>query len=145
MVTDPSKNPDIKAICFLKKDGDMRNCVYFSLDELTITIKGRSHKTPLSQVKSITLGTRKLLGPIVAGGIIFPLSSLAMIGNFGNTFFYMMILSILGIFLLIFGFNGSPAISVITSGGTHHYFIPRMGINIENFISYFNSGRYLDD
>ena len=128
----------VKAICFLRKDGDQDNCVYFTEGALIIILKGRKHLTPVNLVRSISIGNKKLLGPIVAGGIIFPLSSLALLGNISN-FFFMMILMIAGLFLLLYGFGGSAAISIETASGTYHYFIPRTGKNLEDFIKYFNS------
>jgi hypothetical protein len=134
----PLYDPSVKAICFLKKNGDQSNCLYFTEDMLIIILKGRKHPTPVNQIRRISLGNKKLLGPIVTGGIIFPLSSLAFLGNISNPFL-MMTLMIAGLFLLLYGFGGSAAISIETTGGTHHYFIRKTGKNLEDFIKYYNS------
>ena len=144
LIKNPLTNPAVKAICFLKEDGDLRNCAYFTEELLTIIIKGRSHQTAMDQVKRLSLGTRKMLGPIVSGGIVFPLSMVAIFGDFGNSFFMMMI-AIASLLLFMYGFGGSPAITINTPAGTHHYFIPRSGHNIEKFIKYFNSKEYLEE
>lgn len=107
-------------------------------ESLVINIRGRKHVTPNDQIKKLSLTRKKLLGPIVAGGIIFSLSGLAMLDNLYDPF-YLMILLISGIFLLLYGYGGSMAISIETAGGFHYYFIKRTGKNIEEFMKYFNT------
>lgn len=132
--------PLIKAICFLKKNGDQRNCIYTTSENLVVIIRGRKHSTPLGLIKRISLTKKKLLGPIVIGGIIFSLSGLGILSNFSYPFELMLSL-IGGALLFLFGYGGSLAISIETTGGFHYYFIRYTGKNLENFIKYFNENR----
>jgi len=136
-------DPSIKAICFLKKNGDEKNCIYLVGEELVIIIRGSKHTSHLADVQRILLERKKLLGPIVAGGIIFPLAGLAFLGNISNSFL-MMLIMIAGLFLFIYGVGGSLSLTIQTTVGPHHYFLRRGGKNIDDFINYINKKEYLN-
>jgi len=133
-----NKENDVWAVCQLTNKKDARNQCVLTRDKLLIRRKGRDHNFPVEKVDSVSTGRRKLLLPIITGGILTPLALLAIFNNYLSTnltlptFFA-------GLFLLYYGFSGAASIIITTNGNEKYVFLHAISENLQKFITFSNA------
>lgn len=131
------QDEEIYAFCYIGKQGDEKNKCLLSNKHLIIIRKGRPHYFPAENILDISFKQRRLLLPLVAGGIIVPFSLLLI---FRNAFHTWPVLFLLfgGIFLLYFGYIGRLAITIQTIIKEYDVFVQEATPNLEAFINFAN-------
>ncbi len=132
------KENDVWAVCHLTNKKDARNQCILTRNKLLITRRGRDHNFLVETVDTVSTGRRKLLLPIITGGILTPLALLAIFNNYLSTnltlptFFA-------GLFLLYYGFSGAATIIITTNGNEKYVFINAISENLLKFITFSNA------
>lgn len=72
------------AICYLNQADDDRNCCWLTSHHLYVRLKGKARRFDLDRVTQLTIESRRWWFPVVAGGILAPLSLLAILLNLYN-------------------------------------------------------------
>jgi hypothetical protein len=127
--------PSPLARCFLLQHGDTTHQAILTTQSLEITQKRRREYFDLSSVKSIELVYRKILFPLVIGGIITPLAGLALFTSYGPIHF-IFALFFLGLFLFYYGITGTQSIVVTTSWKVFDFFVRDTSPQLEAFVRY---------
>lgn len=125
----------IIAMSYIARDGDEKNKCFLSKNNLFIRHRGRLEKYDLPSIKDIQFKHKMLLFPMIAGGVIAPLSALALLNDYGNPWALLTML-ILGLLTLYYGYEGSPALSITTNVKEYDYFISRPTPNLFAFAKY---------
>ena len=69
------------AVCYLRQEGDERNVLKLDNVNLSIRKRGRLKTFFISEIDNIILGHKRLLLPLIIGGIISPLALIAIYEN----------------------------------------------------------------
>jgi len=127
-----------KAVVYLLSDGDNKNKILISDEELLVIHKNQKHLFPLNNVKKLETQNKKLLFPLIAGGIITPF---AFLSYFVNLFLpWIHLISImLGSLLFYIGWNGTSTLTIISKNGEElNFYLPSISRNLLAFIDYAN-------
>lgn len=125
------------AKCPLKKPSDERNYLYLTDQYFIVKINGRLFSYDIDSILSLNFGKKNLLFPIVAGGLISSLSILAYISDFIHPW-ALLLLFISGIFLLFYGFVGTPALILNQKNNQDHYLLKDTTVHLNHFINFVN-------
>lgn len=135
----------------IKENDDLR----YNLDDnfflklstlfLEICLPNTHRKFERKMIHSITLKKKKLILPILVGGIVGPLSLVA--ANIGNVSMFTGISLFLGSSLLFyFGFVGNFQLQVKLKNGTENqFFIDTEGTDIQYFINKMNASVIMEN
>lgn len=129
--------PKFKAFCYLYKQGDERNKCALTVTNLIITHKGTETNYPLKDLYQVKFHEKKLLLPVIAGGIVASLGLAANLSGYYNPWLTMSV-SIAGIYLFYFGWSGTWTLSLDTSLGNKDYYLKGVSLNLKAFVSYLN-------
>ena len=127
------------AFVYLLSNGDEKNKILVS-NELMLIIRGGNRKTfQLKEISSLRTENKKLLFPLILGGIITPFAFLSYFVNIFMPWFHL--ISILaGILLFYIGWAGRLALTIVYKNGDElHYYLPSISKNLFAFIEYVNS------
>ena len=126
-----------KAVVFLHKLNDNKNRILLTSDDLIIIRKSKAHFYKLGDIKSLAFHERRLLLPLVAGGILTPLGIVAMFGNYFNP--YLVVLLILtGIYLLYEGLNDRWSLTVHGFSNEENFPLFFVSDNLRAFVDFVN-------
>jgi hypothetical protein len=138
MTPDIEEKPIAKS--FIYKANDERNSCFLTDKRLVIVKRGKSYEFLLNEVLAVSLRDRKILFPIIIGGIVFSLSVVAIYTNDYNP--YILLTSLLaGLAMLYFGFTGMKAISVIEPKAETNFFLLNYDPSLDHFLEFVN--RYI--
>ncbi len=126
------------ATVYLRRSGDEKNKMMLLENALVVRYKGREYIFERPRFQGLEVGYRKYLLPLIAGGIILPLSFLAMATNDFNPFFLILFL-LAGFYLLYAGWSGSPVLSVLYDPKPFDFTIFHISDNLKAFISFTNA------
>jgi hypothetical protein len=87
------------------------------------------------QVKDIAIVHKKLLFPLIAGGILFPLSFLALFHDLFNPY-WMLLVIMTGLFLLYYGLAGRRLLTIYTHIHEHDIAINTADPHLAAFIEF---------
>lgn len=132
-----NQSPHILAICSIDKVDDDQNKCALTRDHLYITRKGKQHVFELDQVTQIVFKQKKLLLPIVFGGIVGSLFLIAGF-NFLINIWLALIIGLAGILLFYYGWVGRQALVLYTKVKEYDIFIDQVTSPLEAFISMIN-------
>ena len=119
-------------------EGDRDNMVYVSHQHILVIRKGKRHTFRLDHLRSISTSTKKLLLPVLLGGIITPF---AFVSFFVNLFLpWVHLVMILGGMALFYvGMMGMQELSIVSRGGEEHNFgLNRISKNLIAFNEFIN-------
>ena len=125
----------ILAKCFLSQSGDRQNMLILYCDKLIIIFKGKSMEFPLSTIKSLTIGRKKLIIPLVAGGIGTCLSWLALSLGW---YHYQTNLFIVMLFFgwMYYGFLGKDGLELMEGKERHVFLIKANHFVLNSFLKF---------
>ncbi len=108
--------------CFLAKNGDTKNQIVIRSSSITVYYKGNREDFGYGELKGIRVGRKKLIIPLVLGGIGTSFSMLALMLGW-----YHYELNLLAVFLffmwMYYGFSGSDALAVDVKNHQHLYLL----------------------
>ncbi|MEP2770859.1 MAG: hypothetical protein ABJH05_01835 [Fulvivirga sp.] len=134
----------IIATSYIARLGDEKNKCFLSKSTLFIRYRGRLERYELSAIKDIQFKHKLLLFPMIAGGVVAPLSALALLNDYGNPWALLTML-VIGLLTLYYGYEGSPTITITTAVKDYDYFISRPTPNLFAFAKYARQLYKFDD
>ncbi len=126
-----------RAFCYLYEQGDDRNKCALTVTNLIITYKGTETNYLLKDINHVKFHEKKLLLPLIVGGIIASLGLTANLSGYYNPWLTMS-LSIAGIYLFYYGWSGTWTLSLDTSLGNKDYYLRGVSLNLKAFVRYLN-------
>lgn len=121
----------IIAQCPLEK-GSRKVC-YLSFQKLILDINGRIYSYELNQIVRLSFQQKLLLLPLIFGGILAPLSLIALINDLLDTW-TMLISFMVGSLLIYYGLEGRKTFSILTQVKEYDFFVNTVSKNIKAFI-----------
>lgn len=126
---------DIQAICYLYKEGDEKNKVFLTADKLYVVHKKRTFEFELENIKGFGFNIRKLMAPLITGGIMTSLSLATIFRNVFNP--YVVTFTFLaGLLLFYYGWTGQLFFTVTTRIKDYDFSVPGASDNMKAFISF---------
>ena len=126
------------AYCPIKSDNDSNNVCYLTDDSFIIIINGKSNSYLLSNILSLSFKQKKMLFPIVVGGIIGSFFLIALF-NFNINIWIALSLVVIGYGMLYYGFQGSPTITITTSVKEYDHFLQSVKKPLRLFINFISN------
>ncbi len=126
------------ASVFLRRSGDEKNKMLLSDQDLVVIYKGKKYVFERSLFRGLEVGFKKFLFPLIAGGILLPLSFLALATNDFNPFFLILFL-LAGFYLLYAGWSGSPVLTVLYDPKPYDFPLFHISDNLRSFIEFTNA------
>lgn len=128
-------NEPIIATSFLTKESDLKNQCFLSRDTIFIKYRGKMEDFRLEYVNSIQFKHKMLMFPLIIGGIIAPLSGLALLNDFGNP--WLLLSALIGGLLFVYlGYEGSPTLTISTKVKDYDFFIYQPTPSLKAFVKY---------
>ncbi|MGF1636625.1 MAG: hypothetical protein ACFCUU_06085 [Cyclobacteriaceae bacterium] len=128
---------DIKAKVYLLQADDERNHSIFTSARLIIVRKGKKNVYTNDLLKKIEISQRRLLFPIIFGGIVVPFSFALLFSGLAGPYLILALL-IAGIYLFYYGWIGSPVLHIIESQRSETIFLPSISQNVNAYVDYVN-------
>lgn len=125
------------AYCHIKSQDDNRNVCVLTTNALEVSTRGIKKTYLLSNIANIAIKQKKMLFPIIAGGIVGSLFFIASF-NFVINLWLSLSLSGLGFVLFYYGWQGSPTISIKTKVKEYDHFINTVSQALHLFIEFIN-------
>ncbi|MFP4090307.1 MAG: DUF952 domain-containing protein [Cyclobacteriaceae bacterium] len=123
------------ALAYLRRAGDQKNKCMLTSERLMLVYKGHFYSFDRPHIKAIYFSRRRLLLPLVSGGIIAPLSLLAIFLNLYNLLPLLFIFFI-GLLLFYLGVQQHPVLTVKDSVKEHDFFLEEITPNLKAFVSF---------
>ena len=127
-----------KAFVYLLSESDNKNKIYVSEDKLLVIRKSVAKVYSLSDLSRLKTETKKMLFPLIVGGILTPF---AFVSFFVNLFMpWIHLISILGGILLFYlGWAGKSVLTIIYKDGDELIcYLPSVSKNLQAFIDFIN-------
>lgn len=131
------KNNPVASV-YLRRTGDEKNKMMLSDEHLAVIYKGKEYIFERPLFKGLEVGYKKFLFPLIAGGILLPLSFLALATNDFNPFFLILFL-LAGFYLLYAGWTGSPVLTVLYDPKPYDFPLFHISDNLKSFIAFTNA------
>jgi len=116
----------------LYKQGDERNKCALTVTNLIITHKGTETNYLLKDLNHVKFHEKKLLLPLIVGGIIASLGLTANLSGYYNPWLTMSV-SIAGIYLFYYGWSDTWTLTLDTSLGNKDYYLRGVSLNLKAF------------
>jgi hypothetical protein len=126
------------AVCYFGKEGDEKNMLTLDKKNLSIVKNGKRDDYDISDMQQASKGHKRLLLPLILGGVVSPLSIIAI---YDNTFSPFILLGVLfvGLLLLYIGQTGSDVLIFNHSRGKEEYvFLRSIPDNVDKFLFFLN-------
>jgi hypothetical protein len=127
----------IIAICNIVSADDDQNKCTLTHEHLYITQKGKQHAFKLDQITKVSFKQKKLLFPLVLGGVVGSLFLIAGF-NFLINIWIAMIVGLAGILLFYYGWIGSQTIAILTNVKEFDIFINQITPPLRGFVKMVN-------
>lgn len=128
----------VYAICYLHQINDERNKCLLTGKHLVVIRQGKTYRFLLTDILNITFDHRRLMLPLVAGGIATPFSLLAMFTQVTDPWL-MLPLFFMGLFAVYWGWLGYPALIVQDSTREHDFPLKYISQNLRAFTAFANN------
>lgn len=130
----------ILLVCYLKAKADPNFQLILTHDKLIVVYKGKSQVFYRRNILNIELSKKKLIVPLVIGGIGTSMAIVAM-----SMGWYHRQLNLFTIFfffaVMYYGFVGKDALELFEKGHSNVYLINKVLPSIRRFIGFFNSSQ----
>ncbi len=131
------------AVCYLRQEGNYLYSCRLTENYLHFQAGSKTETFELQFITAINLNRRKLLLPIVGGGIIATLGILAAF-RYYNDIFLVLSIAFSGLLLIYYGYSGENVIVVEMKNFSHHFPVNRTGPNLAEFITFVNNRLHFD-
>lgn len=128
---------DVKAFCYLYKVNDEKNKSLLTDHNLIIIHKGKSKNFKLADIKDLGFHSRKIMLPLLSGGIFAPLSIIAIFKSLYDPWWLLFILFI-SLFLFYYGWLGQKVLTVTENVHHQDFALPLISPNIKAFAGFVN-------
>lgn len=133
-----SETPQIIATCYLHEAGNEQNKLWLSPEHLQVWHRSRLRVFPLEQLRRLEFNHRKLMLPLVLGGIAASLSLVAIFKTHYNPVL-MLCLMVAGCLAAYRGYQGSWVLTVEESKTYTDYYLSSISPNLRGFVAYVNT------
>ena len=129
-------NPPV-AVCYLHRADDKHNRCWLTAKHLVVVFRGRKHAFELGHIQRIALEQRRAWLPLIIGGIVAPLSLIALLLNLYDPWvlLYIFLPSLL---LLYLGWLPYSVMAVHDAVKPHDFRLPSVSSNLRAFIRFAN-------
>ncbi len=135
---DQNDTGEIRAFVYLGREGDQQNQCLLTAHFLVMVIKGQKQYFKLSDLRDIQHYERKLLLPLILGGVILPLSLVALSRDYFDP--YIIMLAIFSSLYFIYrGWTGINIVAVNMNSGPEEILISNITDHLRAFIQYVNA------
>ena len=126
------------AVCYFGKKGDEKNMLILDKEKLSLVKNGKRDDYDISDMQQASKGHKRLLLPLILGGVVSPLSIIAIYDNSFSPFILLAVLFI-GLLLLYIGQTGSDVLIFHHSRGKEEYvFLRSIPDNVDKFLFFLN-------
>lgn len=126
------------ASVYLKQSGDEQNKMLLTDRDLVVIYRGKEYVFSHSLFNGLEVGYRKYLFPLIIGGILLPLSFLA-IATHDFSPFYLILFLLTGFYLIYTGWSGSPVLSIMYEPKEFDFPLFHISDNLKAFIAFTNA------
>lgn len=124
--------------CYLGKQGDTANVMLLFLDKLVVIFRGQSIEFSFDQIRGMVIGRKKLIIPLVMGGIGTCLSWMSL--QLGWYHYYTNLTLVFLFFgWMYYGFMGSDALEIHEKKHTHVFLIKVNHFVLNSFLKFVKS------
>lgn len=128
-----------KAIVYILTEGDNKNKVLITDDQILVIRKNKKQHFALKNLSLLKSENRKMLFPLILGGIITPFAFLSYFVNFFHPWIHLLS-SMSGLFLFYFGWVGKSVFSIVFKNGDElNFYLPTISKNLQAFIDFVNT------
>lgn len=138
MDKEPLNNKHTVATCYLQKSGNEQHKVWLSREHLHLLYHGRLRVFELGQVQRLAFHQRKLMLPLVTGGITATLSLVAIFKTYASPWL-MLSLLVAGLLAAYLGYQGSWVLTVHENKYHQDFFLKGITPNLRAFVDYANT------
>lgn len=131
-------NTQTIATCYLHKAGNERHKIWLSRQHLQLLYHGRHRVFELGQVSHLAFNQRKLMLPLVGGGIAATLSLVAIFKTYASPWL-MLSLLVAGVLIAYLGYQGSWVLTVHEHKYHQDFFLKGITPNLRAFVNYANT------
>jgi hypothetical protein len=129
----------VKARVFLLKSDDKKNQALLSDEKLMVVRNGKKYLYSVNEIASLASESKKLLMPLVIGGVLAPFSFLSYFTNIFHPLMHL-IFTLIGLLLFYVGWVGKHALTIKKGKGEEDFiFLPEISRNLKAFIDYVNT------
>ena len=128
-----------KAFVYLLSEGDNKNKAIISDDQVLVIRKNQRQLFSFKSISSLKSEYKKLLFPLILGGIVAPFAFLSYFANFFLPWIHLV--GILGgMFLFYTGWLGKSSFTIVFKNGDElNYYLPAISKNLQAFIYFVNT------
>lgn len=128
-----------KLFVYLLSDGDNSNKAVVSDNQLLIIRKNQKKLIQLDRISFLKTEVKKMLFPILIGGIMTPFAIVSFFTNLFQPYFHV-ITGMSGMLLLYIGWIGKSAFTVVLKNSEELiYYLPSISNNLKAFITFMNT------
>ncbi len=108
-------------------------------DQLVVIRNGKRDIFPLDKIITIKPDNKKLLLPLILGGVVAPFAFLSYFANLFHPWLHL-ILILLGMYSFYEGWSGRAVCTIsLGHGNERHFYLPEISKNLQAFMDYVNS------
>ena len=122
----------ILAFCYLKNLDDERNRCNLRNRSLEVILKGKSHFFAIDSLTGINFQPKKLWFPLIFGGLLASLSTVALIKELMNPWYTFSAL-LAGLFFFYYGNQGTQIMTISSGPDQTHFFVGKVSANLQAF------------
>jgi len=128
----------VYAICYLHQIDDERNKCLLTGKYLVVIRNGKTYRFLLTDIQKIAFDHRRIMLPLIAGGIAAPFSLLAIFTHITDPWL-MLPLFFMGLFAVYWGWLGYPALIVQDNIREHDFPLKYISQNLRAFAAFANN------
>lgn len=138
-IANPFKEENnIWAVCYFGREGDKKNMLTLDKDKISIVKNGKKDDYDITDMQQASKGHKRLLLPLIIGGVVSPLSIIAIYENTLSPFILLAVL-FAGLMLLYIGQTGSEVLIFQHSKGKEEYvFLKSIPDHVVKFLFFLN-------
>ena len=130
---------EAKAFVYLLSEDDNKNKAIISEDQLLVIRKNQRQLFSFKSISSLKSENKKLLFPLILGGIVAPFAFLSYFANFFLPWIHLVAI-LGGMFLFYTGWLGKSSFTVVFKNGDElNYYLPAISKNLQAFIYFVNT------
>lgn len=138
MQSQDSDNTQTIATCYLQKAGNEAHKIWLTRQHIQLLYHGRHRVFELVQVSRLAFNQRKLMLPLVGGGIAATLSLVAIFKTYASPWL-MLSLLVAGVLIAYLGYQGSWVLTVHENKHHQDFFLKDISPNLRAFVNYANT------